>query len=573
MSKVSAVMGLPIGRRQLLKLGLATTGAGWLSAKLGSAVADDGDSRKLPPSPPTTPFVVPLTVYIPKRPVAALNPVPQINAGVGEVGRAPHQRWAEFLPQKFYELHAKEALHSFHPELPTQAIWGYDGILPGPTFQARYGEPILVRIYNDLPLDHVGFGTPEISTHLHNLHTPSESDGFPGDYYSPAKFGPTLTAPGRYKDHHYINAYAGYDQFPATNGDPREALGTLFYHDHRMDFTTPNVYKGLEGFYLLFDALDSGDEHDPNPDALRLPSGVGVYDIPLVFQDKQFDSGGYLFFDQFNNDGFLGDKFCVNGKVQPFFSVERRKYRFRPLAGGAARFYEFYLTYNGADQAFTYIANDGNLLPAPLTTTKVRLGVAERADIVIDFSQYPIGSQLFFVNRLQQVNGQGPTGKILTPGTPILRFDVDREPASPDVSRVPATLRALPPINLAEVVRTRTWEFDNSNGGWVINDRFFDVNGTRATPKRGTAEIWVLANQGEWSHPIHIHFEEGQILSRNGKPPPPHERGRKDVFVLGPDDELRVFIRFRDFVGKYAMHCHNMTHEDHAMMLRWDLVP
>lgn len=566
--------GFKIKRRHLLKLGVATTGAGWLSAKLSAAVADDGRDSRQPHSPPTTPFVVPLPVTSVKEvSKVALNPVPQINPGVGEVGRAPHQRWQTFLPQKFYELHVKEALHSFHPELPTQPIWGYDGVFPGPTFQARYREPILVRIYNDLPLDHVGFGAPEISTHLHNLHTASESDGFPGDYYSPARFGPTLTAAGRYKDHHYVNCYAGYDEFPATDGDPREALGTLFYHDHRVDFTAQNVYKGLTGFYLIFDALDSGNEHDTNPNALRLPSGIGVYDIPLDFQDKQFDSGGYLFFDQFNNDGFLGDKFTVNGKVQPFFQVERRKYRFRLLDGGPARFYEFHLTYQGVDQTFAHIANDGNLLPAPLMTTKVRLGVAERGDIVIDFSKYPLGSQLFLVNKLEQKDGTGPTGKILNPGTQLMRFDLVREPASPDVSQVPAVLRPLPPVNLAEVVKTRHWEFDRSDGGWVINDQFFDVNVARASPKRGTAEIWVLQNSGEWSHPIHIHFEEGRILSRNGKPPPPHERGRKDVYVLGPDDELRVFLRFRDFVGKYPMHCHNMVHEDHAMMLRWDLVP
>ena len=566
MSKVPGGLPPDIGRRRLVKLGVATTGAGLLCAQPGSSVAKDGGSSDLPRSPPTPPFVVPLPVSPPKS-VAALDPAPSINSGVGEVGRVAHQRWDEFLPKKFYALHVQEALHSFHPELPTQAIWGYDGKLPGPTFVARYGEPALVRIYNDLPLNHVGFGMPEISTHLHNGHTASESDGFPGDWYSVAKVDPRgfLTHPGRYKDHHYPNIYAG--------GDPREALGTLWYHDHRIEFTAQNVYKGLAGFYLLFDDIDSGNEHDSNPNALRLPSGVGVYDIPLVFQDKQFDSGGFLFFDQFNSDGILGDKFCVNGKVQPFFTVERRKYRFRLLDGGPSRFYEFYLSYNGADQAFTYIANDGDLLPAPFSTNKVRLGVAERADIVIDFSQYPLGSQLFLVNRLEQVNGRGPTGKILSPGTQILRFDVEREPASPDTSVVPQKLRDLPPVNLAEVVKTRTVRFDRSNGQWTINGEIFDPERPSASPKQGTAEIWVIQTNGDWSHPVHLHFEEGRILSRNGKPPPPHERGRKDMFVAGPGEELRVFMRFRDFLGKFPAHCHNLIHEDHAMMLRFDVVP
>jgi FtsP/CotA-like multicopper oxidase with cupredoxin domain len=89
----------------------------------------------------------------------------------------------------------------------------------------------------------------------------------------------------------------------------------------------------------------------------------------------------------------------------------------------------------------------------------------------------------------------------------------------------------------------------------------------------GAREVWVLRSKGNWSHPIHIHFEEGRILSRNGKPPPVHERGRKDVYVIGPGEELRVYIQFRDYTGKYMMHCHNLIHEDHAMMVRWDVVP
>ena len=140
------------------------------------------------------------------------------------------------------------------------------------------------------------------------------------------------------------------------------------------------------------------------------------------------------------------------------------------------------------------------------------------------------------------------------------------------MSQVPATLRALPPINLAEVVRHRRFEFDKENEVWTINSKIFDVEQPMAKPKRGTAEIWTLKGKGSWHHPVHIHFEEGRILSRNGVPPPPHESGRKDVYVLQPDEEVRVFIRFRDFLGKYMMHCHNLVHEDHAMMLRWDIV-
>ena len=571
-----------LNRRRAMQLATAGT-AGALLAQ----APQPAQAKSPPPGPTTPPFMMPLPVYTAKLPVTSLSPTPTGAPDVanGECGRPVQQRRSDWPPQKFYEMHVREGQHSFHPQLPTQTVWGYDGTYPGPTFVERYNTPIIVRIYNDLPANAVGFGSPEITTHLHNLHDGSESDGFTGDYYSRTKYGPTMTAAGAYKDHHYPNCYAGYDdpRYHDTDGDPREALGTLWYHDHRIDFTGPNVYRGLSGFYLLFDEIDSGDEQDPNPKALRLPSGVGRYDIPLLFQDKQFDSGGYLAYDQFATKGILGNKFCVNGKIQPFFKVERRKYRFRLLGGGPSRFYEFYLaTAAGANESFTYIGNDGNLLPAPLSMSKIYLGVAERADIVIDFSKYPLGTKLYLLNRLIQTDGRGPedalvntrdaNGLLTTPGTPVMRFDIDSEASAPDLSRVPSSLRELPPIDLSEVRQTRRFEFDKENEVWTVNGKTFDVENAVAKPKRGTAEIWTLKGKGSWHHPVHIHFEEGRILSRNGQPPPPHQAGRKDVYVLEPNEEVRVFLRFRDFTGKYMMHCHNLIHEDHAMMIRWDIV-
>jgi FtsP/CotA-like multicopper oxidase with cupredoxin domain len=579
----SSSTGRPaLTRRQSLQLGAASTAAGLLTVK---SLTPSAEAKDPPKSPYATPFVVALPVYAPKQPDSSLSPpsTEVANISGGECGRPTHQRRSNWPAQKFYTLRTKEAMHSFHPQLPAQKIWGYDGILPGPTFVARYGEAIIVRNYNELPANAVGFGSPEISTHLHNLHCASESDGFAGDYYSPTKYGPTLTGPGGYKDHHYPNCYAGYDAYDATNGDPREALGTLWYHDHRFDFTAANCYRGLTGFYLLFDEIDSGNELDPNPKALRLPSGVGTYDIPLSFQDVQFDSSGYLSFDQFATKGILGSNFCVNGKVQPFFKVDRRKYRFRMLNASLSRFYEFYLTTGtGANLSFTQISTDGNLLPAPISTSKVSLAPAERVDVVIDFSAYPIGTQLFVMNRLIQTDPRGPEGALTNPrgtdglltkaGTQILRFDVMRDPSAPDLSRVPTVLRELPPINLTEVVKNRTFEFDKVNEVWTVNGKIFDMDNPTAIVKRGTAEIWTLQGHGSWHHPVHIHFEEGRILSRNGKPPAAHEAGRRDMYVLAPDDELKVFIRFRDFTGKYMMHCHNLTHEDHSMMIRFDVV-
>ncbi len=552
---------------------------------------------ELPPSPPTTPWLEELPTAI--EPLAQTDlladpsTLPQGNAHieVGECGRNSHQHWDDFFGSPvlqadqadLYELRAKaDPQHIFHPNYPPQLMWNFEGKTqtgtpyPNPTFFARYGRPIIMRLHNELPQNHTGFGTPEISMHLHNLHTPSESDGFPGDYFSPVKSGPTMAAPGYFKDHFYPNVYAGIEEFGGI-GDMREALGTLWYHDHTLDFTAPNASRGLAGYYLLFDDLDSGDEHDDNPAALRLPSHP--YDYPLLFQDKRFDASGIQIFNQLDPEGTLGDKITVNGKIEPVLRVARRKYRIRLLNAGPSRFYEFYLV-NAANtvQKFIHISNDGNLFTAPLRNRdRVRLGVAERGDIVIDFSKYALGTALYLVNRLKQDKTRGPKN-VVAPGVRVLKFVIDREPSEPDVSRVPNTLRPIrmPTADEISAAPVRRWTFSRSNGLWKINNRLVDVNSPRATITKGHAEVWELNNpSGGWSHPVHIHFEEGVILGKfvNGVqvPIPVHERGRKDVYVLGPNTMLRIFLRFRDFTGKYVMHCHNMIHEDHAMMLRWDI--
>ena len=595
-SKIADESIADTSRRNLFKLAAAGSVASFITLKQNDALAVEVLPPPIiyPPSPPVVSWQesIPEYVYRPKEPINELSPAPQevSNQGTGnpqldECGRNPIQRFDEFYPvgndnHDTYELHVTEQLHMFNPAYPAQNIWGYDGVYPGPTFHARYGRTVITRLFNELPSpqDHVGHGSPEISMHLHNLHTPSESDGFSGDYFSKSKAGPTLTAPGLYKDHCYPNVYAGYEKSresdPNAIGDPREALGTLWYHDHTLDSTGANVVKGLAGFYLLFDEIDSGNENDISNQALRLPSGD--YDVPLMFQDMRFDANGLQFYDQMSPEGVLGDRVVVNGKIKPFFKVARRKYRLRLLNGGPTRFYEFYLVHNGIVKPFTHIANDGNLFKNPLMNrTKIRLGMAERGDIIVDFSAFPLGSEVFLVNRLRQDDTRGPKD-VRSPGDQVLKFIVDRNPSAPDNSRVltaTTLMREQPPINLTEVVARRTWEFGRKNGAWTINDQFFNVNSVRANPKKGTAEIWTLINGGGgWSHPIHIHFEEGRILKRNGVAPPAHERGRKDVFVLGPNETVEIFMRFRDFKGKYLMHCHNLPHEDHAMMLRWDIV-
>jgi FtsP/CotA-like multicopper oxidase with cupredoxin domain len=547
----------------------------------------------LPPSPPTTPWAEELPLQDTPLVPTNLKPAPSIvaNLAAGECGRAPHQRFAELTGRRGvagvpvqYRLTAREnpswRFNGDNAYYPPQPIWGFEGnspgaTTPGPTIHARYGQAILCRIHNALPQFSTGFGSPEISTHLHNMHTPSESDGYAGDYFSATKAGPTLTTPGSFRDHFYPNLYAGFDEFGGI-GDPREALGSLFYHDHTEGVTAPNVLKGLAGRYNIYDDLDTGDEQT----GLRLPSGP--YDYPLTLGDRRFDVDGRLTFDQLNPEGVLGDKVIVNGKIEPVLRVARRKYRFRLLNTGPTRFYELYLQNAGASTLFTYsiIGADGNLLANPLHSQfQVRIAPAERTDIVIDFAAFPLGTELYLVNMLVQETTRRPE-RVEAPGTRLVKIVVDRNPPEPDTSQVPAVLRPLRPLpSAAELAAlpVRAFNFERSGGMWAINGRFFNVFEPTVSPVQGGMEIWELTNlDNGWQHPIHIHFEEGRILSKtvNGVPVaiPPIERGRKDVYVVGENMTLRVLLRFRDFHGKYMMHCHNLTHEDHAMMLRWDIV-
>jgi FtsP/CotA-like multicopper oxidase with cupredoxin domain len=572
-----------LGRRDLFKMGLLTS-AGYLVAKHGlstrAAYADDDNCI----SPPTRAFVELLPTArdgtMPIQTPVVLSPAPTAapNTAAGEGRTIDHQAFTQFPPQKFYGVTQKAGQVSVSPDLPLQTLWGFAVgtpemnrpiTSPGPLYVARYGEPILVRNFNRLPPagQNGGFGLPSVTTHLHNGHTPSESDGNPCDFFEI----------GQFYDQHYPNVLAGILSDHRPNGDINEAMSTLWYHDHRVDFTAQNVYKGLAGFYTLFNEFDTGDENT----GFHLPSFPN-FDIHMMFADKCFDQRtGLLFFDLFNLDGILGDKFLVNGKIQPVLHVSPRRYRFRWLDAGPSRFYQFFLTdlnNLSAHNKFWQISSDGNLLPKPFQVESVRLSVAERADVIIDFAPFA-GKTIYIENRLKQDDGRGPTDHVIRPagqGNLVLKIIVDG-PNVADHSQDPATITKfydLPSTNATPRVK-RTFKFQNSGGGWQINGQFFDCDRSRFTVQENSVEQWTLINDGGgWEHPIHIHFEEFQTLSINGKAPatsPLVQIGRKDVLRLEADATAVLFFRFRDFFGKYPMHCHNTVHEDHAMMLRFDI--
>ncbi len=581
-----------LNRRELLRMGLVMGGAGaaaaqgmrnfkphWAHAASGSGSGGTLEIR----SPRNTPFVDPLPIPPVMRPVS-LNPSPTPGTnpalsavtGFPETTRPDHQRWDQFLPAKMYESVERAVQHDFYPDIdgvPPSTVWTF--VEPstgraGPLWiKARYGEPVVHRIHNALPADNDGFGINKTSTHLHNAHNASGSDGGPLHFYDS----------GFFRDYHYANVRAGFSKtHPETSwngrtvpGDVRETLSFHWFHDHMHDFTAQNTYKGLVSIYT-FASDDINLDTDDETTGLRLPSGE--YDIPMVIADKAFDPRtGQLFFDLFNLDGMLGDKDTVNGVIQPYLEVKRRKYRFRILVGGPSRVYQFFLS-NG--QYFIQLSTDGNLLPRPLFRRSMRLQVAERVDVIVDFSKASIGEKIYLQNRLEQTDGRAPTGKIISP-TNLVEFRVTGD--AQDDSRVPVTLLDLPDRNVP-IARKRTWKFDRSGGAWTVNGRFFDPDVFSAVIRQNTAEIWAFESPGGWVHPGHPHMEEFQILDRDGKPPPVEEVGRKDMLgvgdaVFGTDNssKARIFLQFRDWLGDYPMHCHNTVHEDHGMMVLFNVVP
>jgi FtsP/CotA-like multicopper oxidase with cupredoxin domain len=595
-----------LDRREMMRLGLLTAGgsliakAGLSSRAFGAGLDNtltgvDLTLGKVPPSPPVRPWVQPMPRLTVKKPVKAkdlLWGAPDGTTPIDEATkRINHQFYSvnpdgsctdKFGETKYYELIMQEANVKLHPDYSPTKVWGFDGLVPGPLFRMEYGEPAMVRFHNHLPSVKIpqAYGIAEMTTHLHNAHTPSESDGNPVNYFNSIN-DPNAINPNGFKDQHYPNVKAGYTARGDLVGDPTEALSSLWYHDHHLDFTAQNVYKGMFGCYTLFDDKDTGDETT----GLRLPSGD--YDIPIFFNDFLFDSSCQTVFDLFDLDGILGDRFCANGAIQPVLNVNKRRYRFRLYAPGPSRWWEFAL-WDGTNYIpFWQISSDGNLLPQAIQTSSVRLAVAERVDIIVDFSKVRT-SRLYFVNRLEQINGRGPTGKILSPGTPIVQINIGA--AAPDYSVDPAAaplvMRTLPDPDfnalLARAAKapTRTWRFERGSGGWMVNGKFFDENVVSAAIGQESEEVWVVQNPGgAWRHPVHIHFEEHRTLSRNGALVKPNTQfnasvdyARKDVIELNTNEEVRVFMRFRDMKGRYVMHCHNVVHEDHAMMVRWDIV-
>ncbi|MFQ5572250.1 MAG: multicopper oxidase domain-containing protein, partial [Rhodothermales bacterium] len=576
--------------------------------------------------------------------------------------------------------------------------WTWDGTFPPKLLMARYGEPILMRHYNALPIDpaaNFGFGLHTITTHEHNGHTPAESDGYTQAFFFP----------GQFYDYHWPMVIAGHDSIntaatdpraatpcsadetltvsingvgvtkPCDNGsiqipgDWREIMSTHWFHDHMLDFTATNVYKGNAAMMNYYSSVDRGHEGLDDGVNLRFPSGTALswgnrdYDVNLLIADKSWDAQGQLFFNIFNLDGFIGDQILTNWLWKPYFDARARRYRLRILNGSVSRYLRIALVELVNDSSgelagpqgsgisynrvpFYMIANDGNIMEHAVafdgTDTRddgvpvARKGIlptqaiAERYDIIVDFAQFAPHTKLYMVNLLEHHNGRRPHQEIplqdVLNGTyhgqteepvdqpePVdgrnltdpsvarfLEFRVQAY-AGDDLSMDPADFVAgnglgpggtdlkmipLPGFTQAELEGAlhRTFEFARSSGTdtspWTIKTdggAGFNMDPRRlsASPTDAQVEIWHIKGNGGWSHPVHVHFEEGQIFKRGGEDPPEWEKwARKDVYRIGRMDDsthtVDFAIRFREFLGTYMEHCHNTQHEDHAMLLRWD---
>lgn len=571
-------------------------------------------------------------------------------------GRPPgewfaHQRWNEYLPKKAYimSLAPVKSGVSFHPQMPEQEsnkVWTFgsgktgNSSFPPPLIKVRYGEPVIFRHYNMLPenkADNGGFGSNSQCTHNHNGHNASGSDGASNAHFYP----------GQFYDYHWSTTLARADMIntsatdrrasgPDENGglihvpgDFRELQSTLWFHDHRFFFTAENVYKGHVGMLNYYSGPDRGNEAIDDGVNLRLPSGTELdwgnidFDVNLCFSDAALDPEGQLYFDIFNTNGFLGDLTLVNATYKPFFEVLPRKYRFRILAGSMSRFWKFALVNDqGALVPMTVIATDGNFLPRPVKVMSLDwLGVAERFDVVIDFSTFPIKSRLRLINMLEHEDGKGPKKALSVRDTlrgnsadpavgAVLEFRVVSRVESVDVhgkyhyatdldrSRIPAELTKVIPI--VAPTRERVIEFKGADYvadmltgecfpdcgvqqeafGWTMRvngetNHFLNANRiSMLIPKPGEVEHWTIVNGGGgWDHPVHLHFEEGRMINRGNRGLTVSEtNSRKDVWRLFPSGQVKVQVRFGEYGGAYVAHCHNTVHEDWGMLMRYDVL-
>lgn len=425
--------------------------------------------------------------------------------------------------------------------------YGYNGNILGPTLLFNAGDTVTLNVTNGL--------TQATTVHWHGLHVAPENDGGP----------------------HQIIAANGGIWSPTF--EVKNEAGTFWYHPHGENKTELQVTRGLAGMIIIRDTIE---------DNYALPRTYSVDDFPLIIQSKAFD---VLY--QFATANHEDSVVLVNATIDSYLEVPQQVVRFRLLNGSSDRTYFLGLEDNSD---FHIIASDGGLLSAPFQTNRVRISPGERVEILVDFSGYSIGNQLYLKSYSSElpygIIGADSVGTFAMPmgegyySNPlngadfnIVRFDIVAPTASPVLS-IPATFLPKVPIPEAntDVYRTLIFDADTIIGGgdqayvdgpFVINDEYFDMDSINIITYLNNIEVWELINKTMVAHPFHIHDIQFFVVDINGNPPPPQYQGLKDVILVEPGDTVRFitqFITFSDFFVPYMYHCHLLHHEDEGMM-------
>jgi spore coat protein A len=533
----------------------------------------------------------------------------------------------EIAVQQFTQDVGLRDPQSGEPLLTT--LWGYGTrdqppVFPGRTFLVHRDNPITVSWQNKLmrpdgmPLPHLlpvdtsihwadplychvtsnpacgptYTGPVPLVMHLHGGHTDPLSDGFPEAWFTPGHrhVGPAWTP--QMLSYNYAN-----DQEAAA----------LWYHDHTHGITRLNMYAGLSGMYIIRDDRDTGARDNP----LHLPAHP--YEVPLMLQDRTFTENGQLSYphdppcngapDPSIEPEYYGEFMLVNGKTWPVLDVEPRKYRFRLLDASDSRFYGLSLVpQDGKGEPLTFhqIGGDNGLLSAPVELDHLLVAPAERADLIVDFSDQQ-GKTILLTNDARAPYPEGDEPDPATSGR-IMAFRVVL-PLNPEVpdTPLPGTLRPSPFHVEGEVKQVRTLLLAEGEDG------FGRVKPALGTASDGTlmwddpatevlieddTEEWEFYNTTDDAHPIHVHLVSFEVLERRpftatqnavtgalsgielGAPeePLPNERGPKDTVLVYPGQVTRIRLRF-DKPGRYVWHCHIVSHEDNDMMRPIEVLP
>jgi spore coat protein A, manganese oxidase len=485
----------------------------------------------------------------------------------------------------YYEVKMKEAKQSIHSELSETVVWGFEGIYPGPTIEVEMGERVFVKWKNDLPIkhlfaiDHTVHGAekdiPDVRTvvHLHGGRTEPASDGYPDAWFSKG-----------------FEKVGSFFQKKIYEYENRQSSRALWYHDHAIGLTRLNIYAGLAGFYFIRDAHER---------SLNLPNGN--YEIPLLIQDRSFQEDGSLSYPAQPEDNisgitpsvitsFFGETIVVNGKVWPFLVVEPRKYRFRLLNAANARFFRLNLD---SGQLFYQIGTDSGFLEQPVGVKSLLLAPAERADVIIDFSNLS-GQSIILKN---DAPTHFPIGDPVDPETTgvVMQFRVTTTLSNIDTSVIPAYLGPINWLQTSTSNKERYLELSEEKDQFgrsifLLDKKKWDDSITE-NPIIGSTEIWNFVNSNDDDHPIHVHLVQFQILQRRpfdvdsykktkkinytGPPLPadPGERGWKDTVKCPPGHVTSVIILFFPYTGQYVWHCHMLEHEDYEMMRPYWISP